>query len=210
MLDKLGQTTEAAREYRLASALNHPSSTALNNLARLQGSWDDIPSAVRSTHIAIHADPSDVDSWRNLGALQKLSEHLNEAQNAYETAVKIEPGLVDLHLAVSEMAQDAGDLKSAEKHLKDAISCDPQNTHVRIKLDVVNHMILKRKLKDVLKREDDGVVSEKHYVHLDNKVKRASLKQHKVKQNDQQLNILKRNDLGQNELDPNNVKRNDL
>ena len=65
--------------------------------------------------------PQNPDAWRKLGAVLTLSGHLEDAVEAYQRALKLEPGDVDSLLQFGQLSARAGFSDKAEKSLLSAI-----------------------------------------------------------------------------------------
>lgn len=112
---------EALAAYRRALELDPGHADAHLNLGRLLHDKGDAAAAETHYRQALEVRPGPVTEATaayNLGvALQDL-ERLSEAAEAYETALRADPGLADAHFNVAGVYELLGQGKSALRHLK--------------------------------------------------------------------------------------------
>ena len=86
------------------------------NLGRLDANGGDVKSAEAHYRAALDANPDLALTWYDLGVICDESGRRLEAINAYQSAIRLEPGLADAHYNLS-MLLEVSDASGAFRHL---------------------------------------------------------------------------------------------
>jgi protein O-GlcNAc transferase len=125
-LHQQGRASDAERCSRLAVAL-HGSSPVfwlqLGNVLFAQEQFEDAAGAFRQS---LNFNAFDPTAWNNLGASEHILNHLDAAQQAYESSLAIAPGQSETRLKLATLFEKQWNLHAAESLLQQVVAEEPQ------------------------------------------------------------------------------------
>jgi Flp pilus assembly protein TadD/predicted AlkP superfamily phosphohydrolase/phosphomutase len=98
------------------------------------GRFEDAAVAFRK---AIADEPNQPTLWVNLGIALRFSGHQDEARTWFDKAARVPEGLRAAGHQLAQLDLEAGDLASAERHLRDVLRREPGAAEVRNSLGLV-------------------------------------------------------------------------
>lgn len=122
---RAGRMAAAEMGYRRVLKHRPDDPKALHFLGLLQFHEGDALGGIGHVSRSLEHEPSNARAWNALGSMLIAVDRSAEAARAYRRATEVAPSLAEgwYNLAICE--RDAGELESAEAHLRAAISCDP-------------------------------------------------------------------------------------
>lgn len=121
-----GLNKDAQREFEAALALKPDFSFARNLLANLFAKTGRLDEAVAELKKAVERDPSDTESFFDLGRFQLLQGHFEEALASFETVLKQDPDSVTAQTLIGNLRMAQGKLKEAELAYLKALGMEPR------------------------------------------------------------------------------------
>ncbi|HEX5819774.1 MAG TPA: DUF4388 domain-containing protein [Gemmatimonadales bacterium] len=130
---------EGALEAAQAGAAAHPRRAALrNNLAVLHELRGDATGAERELQAGLEEDAALPQLSKNMGDLLYRAGRYEEAREAYERALRLEPALGDdLHFKLGNIAHRARDAQKAREHWTRATELNPAHQLARANLEML-------------------------------------------------------------------------
>lgn len=83
---------------------------------------------------ALKADPTDYNSFYELGEIFRQESKLHLAQDDYEQALQLRPDFADAEVGIGIVLMDQGEPKKAIAHFKNATRLDPENESAHYRL----------------------------------------------------------------------------
>ncbi len=125
-LELAGQPAAAIAQYDRILATNPNDATALNNLGNLHARLGDLVLAENAFRRAIHAQPRFVPAYINLSTILDRQGMLDAAIAELQKVIfEIDRNNVDAWMQAGLLANKAGDLASAERFARQAVSLRP-------------------------------------------------------------------------------------
>lgn len=100
-----------------------------------QGRVDECLGAVR---YVLEKDDKNSFAYNIMGSAQLMNRNFDEAMQAFDRAIKIDPGFVDVYIKKGQSYLSQGEPDLAEAALRDAISLSPQVLNARLMLARLN------------------------------------------------------------------------
>ncbi|MGD9724140.1 MAG: tetratricopeptide repeat protein [Pirellulales bacterium] len=134
---QVGQWADAERCYRHALAVEPDHPHALHLLGTLALECGQYETAAALIEQAVRADCSQAAYYANLGEAYRRLDKPQEAIANYQTALRLQPGLVHAQTMLGTLLQAAGDLDRAATAFRDALKLQPENLRARARLGQV-------------------------------------------------------------------------
>ena len=134
------QPARAFDAYKKAIALAPNNGGLLVEVADLHAALNQTNEALKNYTLATQKSPTDAGVWTKLGMFYQTQGNLPDADQAYETALKIQPRLAVALNNRAAMALDVGgDLKEPLVWARQAVDLSPQNPYFLDTLGVILH-----------------------------------------------------------------------
>lgn len=130
-----GKLEDALTYLRKAIALKPDDTTTLNSLGAVLISLGNDEGIV---HLRKAAEllPDKALYQRNLGAALADRNDLEGAEAAYRQALRVDPGLLQVHLALADLLDRRGKLAEAIEHYRQAVALQPEDVKIRYQFAV--------------------------------------------------------------------------
>lgn len=129
-LHKLGRTSQAEAAFRQTVALDPAFRNAHLRLGNIAYDRGDARAALEFYRMELDGQKS-ATVWYNFGAAQLKSGRPDSAQMAFEQALRVDPGHVSSHVALSNLKDLDGEIEAAILSAERALSLAPADPHVQ-------------------------------------------------------------------------------
>ena len=113
--ERAGRIADAARLYEAVLAAEPRHAVALHQLSGIAAAAGDLPRAIALMTGAVDADPGMAPAYSNLGTFLRDDGHIEEALDAYRTALRLAPDFTDAHRALLATLMYVSDLDPAQR-----------------------------------------------------------------------------------------------
>jgi len=113
--ERAGRVADAARVYEAVLAAEPRNAVALHQLSGIAAAGGDLPRAIALMMAAVDADPGMAPAYSNLGNFLRDEGRIDEALNAYRTALRLAPDFADAHRALLSTLMYVPDLDPEQR-----------------------------------------------------------------------------------------------
>ena len=96
VLQNVGRHKEALHAYKIALYLDPANYEIWNEVAKLYLQQNDTVSALNTYNIIVDKNPNLAEVWLDMGIIYDLSNQKNKAEEAWSTALQLEPNNVSI------------------------------------------------------------------------------------------------------------------
>jgi tetratricopeptide (TPR) repeat protein len=127
VLDQVGRTDEAERQYQRALALNPGLAAAHTNLGAALAARGQFSDAVTHLAEAVRLEPGNAAARNNLGALFLQQRQVENAAREFRLALELNPGHADAHANLGSALAQQGAYDEALRQFDEALRIDPRH-----------------------------------------------------------------------------------